>query len=184
MTLNHEGICLPRQKIFWAFRLCTVCWWLYTVLSCCFCPAMCAGGTREAQLTNSILSSANNHCTGPTRQQQHFRHFYNDNKIEESRRVNWRFSSQSVTAKRCSHSNLWFRRRRRPDHPTPGHQANELSAPDRRQRWYVNCLTLMSNRQMMATYQQIEIRWMADGVTNICQNLSVCPPPAHSTTSS
>ena len=52
---------------------------------------------------------------------------------------------------------------------------------DRRQRWYVNCLTLMSNRQMMATYHQIEIRWMAlmaDGVTNICQNLSVCPPPA------
>ena len=42
---------------------------------------------------------------------------------------------------------------------------------DRRQRWYVNCLTLMSNRQMMATYHQIEIRWMAlmaDGVTNIC----------------
>ena len=42
---------------------------------------------------------------------------------------------------------------------------------DRQQRWYVNCLTLMSNRQMMATYHQIEIRWMAlmaDGVTNIC----------------
>lgn len=79
-------------------------------------------------------------------------------------------SSLSSEKQHFSHSNLWFGRWLW--RTTPGTADC---------RWYVNCLTLMSNRRndhhswsWRTTYHQIiEIRWGL-GVTNICQNLSVC----------